>query len=237
VALAGYTNAGKTTLLHRLADGMAVDAGPEHDDETDSTPVADDLFVTLETTTRRGSVAGRPAVFTDTVGLLEGVPHDLVESFGTTLSEVRLSDVPVLVVDASDPVERVRAKLRVSVDALDVHDPLVALNKVDALGRRALEARREAVHDCLGGDGETVAVSARDGTGVGRLRQAVAERLPTERATFRLPNAPETESFLAWARDRGACKVTYEGEWVAVEFVSRPAVVDEARGRAPSEWR
>jgi GTP-binding protein HflX len=237
VALAGYTNAGKTTLLHRLADGMAVDAGPAHDDETDSAPVADDLFVTLETTTRRGSVAGRPAVFTDTVGLLDGVPHDLVESFGTTLSEVRGADVPVLVVDASDPIERVRAKLRVSVDAVDLAAPLVALNKVDVLDPGSLDARREAVDDCLGDDGETVAVSARDGTGVDRLRRAVAARLPTDRATFRLPNAPETESFLAWARERGACEVTYEGKWVAVEFVSRPAVVDEARGRAPSERR
>ena len=238
VALAGYTNAGKTTLLHRLADGLSVeeaDEGPTHADETDSTPVADDLFVTLETTTRRGEVAGRPAVFTDTVGLLDGVPHDLVESFGTTLSAVSGADVPVLVVDASDPVERVREKVRVSLDALDADGPLVALNKIDAVAPGGLAPRRETVRDALGDAGETVAVSARDGTGIARLREAVAERLPTERATFRLPNAPETESFLAWARERGACEVTYEGSEVAVGFVSRPAVVAEARGRVPGE--
>ncbi|MFC7229283.1 50S ribosome-binding GTPase [Salinirubellus salinus] len=237
VALAGYTNAGKTTLLHRLADGMSVEeAGGTagHDDAPDSTPVADDLFVTLETTTRRGSLGGRPAVFTDTVGLLDGVPHDLVESFGTTLSAVSGADVPVLVVDASDPVDRVREKVRVSLDALDVADPVVALNKVDALEPGALDARRDVVADLLDG-GEGVPVSARDGTGVDRLRRAVAARLPTDRATFRLPNAPETESFLAWVRERGACEVTYEGEWVAAEFVARPAVVAEARGRAPTE--
>ncbi|KPN31450.1 GTP-binding protein HflX [Halolamina pelagica] len=120
VAIAGYTNAGKSTLLHRLADDLSI-AGlaPDHDDIDGVAEVADRLFKTLETTTRRATIDGRRVLLTDTVGLVDGVPHDLVASFSATLDAVADSDAALLVVDASDPVAAMRSKLRVSLAEID----------------------------------------------------------------------------------------------------------------------
>jgi GTP-binding protein HflX len=197
VALAGYTNAGKSTLLHRLADDLdvhtdptvtddhaseaapgrspgdtqlagdataddpgqaALDDGSEpgqaaHADLDESTAAAADrLFKTLETTTRRATVDGRRLLVSDTVGFVADLPHDLVESFRTTLAEVRHADVVVVVVDATVDPDALRSRLTTANDVLgdvltDSDDPgsstpassadapsiVVALNKVDAL--------------------------------------------------------------------------------------------------------
>jgi GTP-binding protein HflX len=240
VALAGYTNAGKTTLFHRLADGLSVETGPGHDDETDSKPVGDALFVTLETTTRRGEVDGRPAIFTDTGGCWTAcyMPSTSRSEPLSRPSKGRTSRCPswTRATRSSGSAGRSRCRWTRSTPR-----PVVALDKIDVLGEGELAPRRAVVADLLGGEdgdgdgGTVVPVSARDGTGIERLRAAVADRLPTERARVDPPSAPGTESFLAWARERGACEVTYGGERVAVEFVSRPETVAEARGRAPTE--
>ena len=96
VALAGYTNAGKSTLLRQLADDLAVDSGDDSDDTTggahpdlaESATTEGRLFETLETTTRRATLEGRRVLLTDTVGLVGDLPHDLVRSFSAPLEEV-----------------------------------------------------------------------------------------------------------------------------------------------------
>ncbi len=101
VALAGYTNAGKSTLLRRLADDLSVDE-ERHDDLTVEASVENRLFETLGTTTRRALLGDRRLLLTDTVGFISDLPHWLVSSFETTLAESYQADVVCLVIDASD---------------------------------------------------------------------------------------------------------------------------------------
>lgn len=231
VAIAGYTNAGKSTLFHRLADDLSVETlDPGHADLEGVAAVEDRLFVTLDTTTRRATIEGRPVLLTDTVGLIDGLPHDLVASFSTTLDAVADSDVALLVVDASDSVETVREKVRVSLSALERPENVVCvLNKADLLDDSAIEARRAALPDELG---DAVAVSAVEGAGIDRLRELVAESVPTRTAAFDLPNTGETQAFLAWAYDRGAVEVDYGADRVRVGFEAHPDLVERAESRA-----
>src|SRR6266516_2925397 len=161
VALAGYTNAGKSTLLNRLSGAGVL--------------VEDKLFSTLDPTTRRLDLPdGRSATLTDTVGFIAKLPHDLVEAFKSTLEEVGRADLLVHLVDAAQPdpgqqIEAVRAVLA-EVGAAEVPELLV-LNKADLADdlTRARLARQFP---------DTPLVSAATGEGVERLLAEVAARLP-----------------------------------------------------------
>jgi GTP-binding protein HflX len=160
VALTGYTNAGKSALLNRLAGADVL--------------VQDALFATLDPTVRRTQTPdGRPYTLTDTVGFVRHLPHQLVDAFRSTLEEVVEADLVLHVVDASatdamDQVTAVRGVLY-EIGARD-HPELLALNKVDVAPPGWLSALRTAYPDA-------VAVSALTGEGVEELRQAIEERL------------------------------------------------------------
>jgi GTP-binding protein HflX len=157
VALAGYTNAGKSTLLNALT-GAEVGVG-------------DRLFHTLDPTTRSFELSGRDYLLTDTVGFIEKLPHQLVEAFKATLEETVLADLILHVVDAAALEERRLADMR-AVDAVleeigaGEKPRLLVLNKADLLGE---EERREALlrHP------DAVLVSALDGDGIEALRERV----------------------------------------------------------------
>src|ERR671934_57229 len=124
VALAGYTNAGKSTLLNALT-GSEVG-------------VRDRLFHTLDPTTRTLRLNGRPYLLTDTVGFIRKLPHQLVDAFGATLEETRLADLIVHVVDASVGEDEMVAMTRAVEDVLDEigagdRPRLLVLNKADRI--------------------------------------------------------------------------------------------------------
>jgi GTPase len=160
VALVGYTNAGKSTLLNRMTQAGVL--------------VEDRLFSTLDPTTRRLSLPGGEVVLlSDTVGFVRRLPHQLVEAFRSTLEEVADADLLVHVVDASAPdadaqIAAVRDVLR-EIGAGEVPE-LVALNKVDATDPDALTSLAGAHEGAVG-------VSAVTGEGVDKLLEAVAGRL------------------------------------------------------------
>ncbi|MFW5949287.1 MAG: GTPase HflX [Halolamina sp.] len=236
VTIAGYTNAGKSTLLHRLADDLSIDGlAPDHADLDGVAEVEDRLFKTLDTTTRRATIDDRPVLLTDTVGLVDGIPHDLVASFSATLDAVSESDAALVVADASDALDEMCEKLRVSLGELDAPPSalLVVLNKADLVADAELDARREAVEAVAGARiSQVLTVSALEGDGIDRLRAAVVDSLPASEATFDLPNSGETQSFLAWAYDRGRVGVEYAGDRVQVTFSARPSTVERARSEA-----
>jgi GTP-binding protein HflX len=157
IALAGYTNAGKSTLLNALT-GAEVGVG-------------DRLFHTLDPTTRSLELSGRDYLLTDTVGFIEKLPHQLVEAFKATLEETVLADLILHVVDASEPRERRRLDMRAVDEVLEEigageKPRLLVLNKADLLG----EEEREEVGLAHPG---AVLVSAVGGEGLDRLRERV----------------------------------------------------------------
>ena len=161
VAIVGYTNAGKSSLLNRLTGAGVL--------------VEDALFATLDPTTRRTETAdGRVYTLTDTVGFVRHLPHDLVEAFRSTLEESAQADLLLHVVDASDPdpegqIAAVRTVLA-EIGALQVPEQLV-LNKADVADEATILALRANHPDAL-------VVSARTGRGMDELRAVVDERLP-----------------------------------------------------------
>jgi GTPase len=178
IAIVGYTNAGKSSLLNALTGAGVL--------------VENALFATLEPTTRRGEFEdGRPFVLTDTVGFVRHLPTQLVEAFRSTLEEAVDADLLVHVVDGSDvnPLAQINAVRQVLNEVIHggaaaatsgtVHDrdtipELLVVNKIDAAGGLALAQLRRALPDA-------VFVSARTGEGLERLQQRMAELIaPTD---------------------------------------------------------
>jgi len=159
--LAGYTNAGKSSLLNRLTDAGVL--------------VENALFATLDPTVRRAETSdGRAYTLADTVGFVRHLPTQLVEAFRSTLEEVKEADLILHVVDASDadPEAQIRAVREVlgDIEALDVPEQLV-FNKVDAAAPEAVLRLRALAPDAL-------FVSARTGAGIEELKARIEQRLP-----------------------------------------------------------
>jgi GTPase len=160
VALVGYTNAGKSTLFNRLAGSEAY--------------VADQLFATLDTTTRRVYMGEDASVaISDTVGFIRDLPHTLVESFKATLEETIQADVLLHVVDTASPqreeqIAAVNAVLA-EIGAADVPQ-IVVLNQIDRVPGLAPEVVRDSCGKIL-----NIKVSAATGAGIDALREVLAE--------------------------------------------------------------
>ena len=176
VALVGYTNAGKSTLLNRLTSAGVL--------------VEDKLFSTLDPTTRRLELPdGRPCVFTDTVGFVRKLPHMLVEAFKSTLEEAIRADLLVHIVDGSEPepeaeYNAVRDVLG-EIGAATVPE-LIVVNKIDALSEVGLARIRRRFPDA-------VFISALTGQGVDAMLGQIAASVPH----------PEVEVDLLVPYDRG----------------------------------
>jgi GTP-binding protein HflX len=168
IAIVGYTNAGKSSLLNALTGAGVL--------------VENALFATLDPTTRRGEFAdGRPFVLTDTVGFVRHLPTQLIEAFRSTLEEVVDADLLVHVVDGSDanPLAQINAVRQVVNEVVADSDSkpapeLLVVNKIDAAQGLTLAQLRSTLPDA-------VFVSARTGDGLDRLQQKMSEMIaPTD---------------------------------------------------------
>jgi GTP-binding protein HflX len=179
VSLVGYTNAGKSTLFNALtrADNYA----------------ADQLFATLDTTSRRVHVGDDvEAVLSDTVGFIRGLPHPLIEAFKSTLDETAEADLLLHVVDAASPArdEQMAEVDRVLAEIGAAGVPrIVVFNKIDLADRTPAVVRDPC--DTI----ESVAVSARTGAGLDLLRGAIAEFSRRSSA-----DAPSSDEAPSWPR-------------------------------------
>ena len=161
VAIAGYTNAGKSSLLNRLTDAGVL--------------VENALFATLDPTVRKAQTPdGIGYTLSDTVGFVRSLPTQLVEAFRSTLEEVADADVILHVVDAShpDPEGQIHAVREVIAEVDARHIPeIIVLNKADAADPFVLERMRQR-------EPEHVIVSARTGEGIEELKQKIADTIP-----------------------------------------------------------
>jgi GTP-binding protein HflX len=190
VAIAGYTNAGKSSLLNRLTGAGVL--------------VENALFATLDPTVRRSeTAAGRVFTLADTVGFVRHLPHQLVEAFRSTLEEVADADLILHVVDGSDPdPESQLAAVREvfgDIGALEVPE-IVVVNKIDAADPTVLGRLRRIEPGC-------VLVSARTGEGLDELRRRLDDALPR-------PDV-EVRALVPYARGDLVSRVHREGDLLA----------------------
>ena len=235
VALAGYTNAGKSTLMRQLADDLDVSENEDLHPDLDPTAESEDrLFTTLGTTTRRADTGTRDVLLTDTVGFISDLPHWLVESFESTLDSVYRADLVLLVVDASESVAEMREKLVTCHDTLYERNeaPIVTvLNKIDRIDDEELAEKRAALEALAP---NPVAVSGLTGENVSELTARIEAELPDWREErLLLPLSDDAMSLVSWLYDHGNVEQEeYTGEEVLVEFAARPAIVEKARAKA-----
>jgi GTP-binding protein HflX len=169
VAIAGYTNAGKSSLLNRLTGAGVL--------------VENALFATLDPTVRKASTPnGRAITLADTVGFVRHLPHQLVEAFRSTLEEVTDADLILHVVDGSDAdpeaqIAAVREVLR-DVGGADVRE-LVVINKADVADEMSIARLRRH-------EPRSVVVSAHTGAGIEELLQAIEDELPHDERELRV---------------------------------------------------
>ncbi|MDQ3229517.1 MAG: GTPase HflX [Pseudomonadota bacterium] len=185
IALVGYTNAGKSTLFNALTGASAY--------------AADQLFATLDPTVRRVELPAGNALLADTVGFVRDLPHELVAAFRSTLSEAREADLLLHVIDAADPLREERIA---QVDAVLTEigageiPQLLVYNKIDRVMVRDSAVSDDSAgiamsprHDQPNEGRQRVWMSARDGTGIDLLRDALGQTVGLRRVTgeLRLP--------------------------------------------------
>lgn len=194
VAIAGYTNAGKSSLLNRLTGADVL--------------VENALFATLDPTVRKTQSAdGRIYTFVDTVGFVRLLPHQLVEAFKSTLEEVSESDLIVHVVDGShpDPLEQLRAVRQVinEIGGGEIME-IIAINKADV-------SAPEVLMNLLRNESNAYAISARTGYGVDTLVKAIEAALPKPKV--------EINAVIPFSRGDLVSAVHEQGEIISEEYL------------------
>jgi GTP-binding protein HflX len=214
VAIAGYTNAGKSSLLNKLTDAGVL--------------VENALFATLDPTVRKSQTSeGRVYTLSDTVGFVRHLPHQLIDAFKSTLEEVSGADLIVHVVDGShpDPFEQIRAVREVITEIGGGEIPeIIAINKVDV-------ADPDVVMEILRKEKNSFAFSARTGFGIDGLVRAIEKSLPH-------PNV-EINALIPYDRGDLVSAVHERGEILSEEYVETGtqmrALVDGGLAKAIEE--
>lgn len=217
VALVGYTNAGKSTLLRQLTDADVL--------------AEDKLFATLDPTSRGLTLpSGKEVVLTDTVGFIQNLPHDLVAAFRATLEEANEADLLLHVVDSSSPMrERQQRVVEEVLQELGAggKPTLTVYNKIDRCTEDALSL--------LTGGPDTLRTNAFEEADLARLREAIEDRLLGDAATFRIPASRGDLAALAY---RVGEVLSQEAEEDSLLLTVRLNPADmEKRGRELTEYR
>ena len=215
VAIAGYTNAGKSSLLNRLTNAGVL--------------VQNALFATLDPTVRRSETSdGRTYTLTDTVGFVKHLPHDLIDAFKSTLEEVSGADVIVHVVDGShpDPLGQIKAVRGVIADIGGAKIPeIIALNKADI-------ADPEMIAQVLIQEPDAYLISVHSGVGIEKLTRAIESSLPRPRIEIR--------TVLPYDRGDLVSQIHEHGEILSQEYLpegtSLHAMVDGSLAHALEKY-
>jgi len=221
ISLAGYTNAGKSSLFNALAEA--------------TTRVDNALFTTLSTTTRLIEFSNRKFLLTDTVGFIDRLPLALVEAFHSTLEETIFSDLIIVILDINEPIESIKKKNKTCLETIDRIGasgvPVVtALNKIDRLTEAEANQKFEELKE------ETtnpILISAKARTNLDMVRYEILRKLEGYiQASFSAPLTNATMSLVSWVHKGADVKKTeYTENSVQMVFEASPEFAKKAINR------
>jgi GTP-binding protein HflX len=221
ISLAGYTNAGKSSLFNALAEA--------------TTRVDNALFTTLSTTTRLIEFSNRKFLLTDTVGFIDRLPLTLIEAFHSTLEETIFSDLIILVLDINEPIETIKKKNKTCQETID-HigaagvSVITALNKIDRLTEAEANQKFEELKE------ETknpILISAKARTNLDLVRYEILRKLEGYiQASFSVPLTNATMSLVSWVYKGADVKRTdYTENLVRMVFEASPEFAGKVKNR------
>jgi GTP-binding protein HflX len=226
ISLSGYTKAGKSSLFNVLAK--------------ETVPVDTALFTTLSTTTRLVTVSKKKFLLTDTVGFIDRLPLTLIEAFHSTLEETIYSDLILLMVDASEPMNTMEKKLSTCLETIERIGAggiptIVVLNKIDLASGADIQQKIETLKDRAK---TLVPISALYGTNIERLERGILNEFRDYvRASFTIPVAKETMRFMAWLFEGADVQAAdYTADSVRVVFEASPSFAEKVRNRVMKEF-
>lgn len=221
ISIVGYANAGKSSLFNALS--------------AEDLLVEDRMFSTLSTTTRRFHKSKKKLLLTDTVGFIKDLPVWLIESFKSTLEEVFLSDVVLLLLDGSDPLEDFNRKLTVALDTLlpkaQQENIIPVINKIDLISEKEKEIREGIIQTRdLVNDVSFISVTRNEGL------EAFIERLhgfflPPLTLRIRVPMEDGISSTLSWLYENAEVEKVVYGKKVDIKLRCHETVLDKIRER------
>ncbi len=219
ISLAGYTSAGKSSLFNALTEETArVDKA---------------LFTTLSTTTRLLEFSRRKFLLTDTVGFIDRLPLTLIEAFHSTLEETIYSDLIILVLDISEPLEKIEKKNRVCLETIDRIEAsgipvITTLNKIDLLPEAETKQKLEILKHQIK---NPILISALRKTNLEMLKQEVLKTLEDYvKASFSIPLTKQAMPFMSWVHEGAEVqKVNYTNNSVQVTLEANPMVAEKIR--------
>lgn len=226
ISLAGYTKAGKSSLFNALAE--------------ETVPVDKGLFTTLSTTTRLVVFSNKKFLLTDTVGFIDRLPLTLIEAFHSTLEETIFSELILLVLDTSEPVDLMEKKLAVSLETIErigaAAVPIITvMNKVDLISPTELQGKIDRLKDRAV---TMVPISALHKTNIEELKREILKKLRNYvRVSFTIPLKKETMPFMGWLfKSADVLKTDYTQDSVHAVFEADPTFAERARKRIEREF-
>jgi GTP-binding protein HflX len=219
VSLAGYTSSGKSTLFNALTSETAL--------------VDKSLFTTLSTQTRMIEFSNRKFLLTDTVGFIDRLPISLIEAFHSTLEETIFSDLIVLLVDFSEPLDTIKKKNNVCLDTINRLGasgiPMVtALNKIDLVKPEMRQEKLDALKECVK---NPIMLSAKRQINLEELKKHILRVLENyQAAQFSIPLSGNVMPFISWLHQKADIhKEEFTNDSVNVEFEANPSVMEQVK--------
>ncbi|MCJ7699772.1 GTPase HflX, partial [Candidatus Bathyarchaeota archaeon] len=219
ISLAGYTNAGKSSLFNALTE--------------ETVRVDKSLFTTLSTTTRMVEFSNRKFLLTDTVGFIDRLPLSLIEAFHSTLEETIYSDLIILVLDLSEPIETIEKKNNVCLETIDRLGAsgiptITALNKIDLISEAETKQKLKALEEKTQ---NPIFLSAKCQTNLDLLRQEILKILENYvQAQFSVPLTNKAMPFISWVHEKTEIrKKNFTNDSVQVVFEATPELAEQVR--------
>ncbi len=189
VAIAGYTNAGKSTLMNALT--------------TADVEVSGRMFTTLDTKTRSFEALGRKIIITDTVGFISRLPHILIDAFYATLKEINTADLILLLIDGNDSIENIKRKVLASVNTLgaigaNIIPIIPVLNKIDIA--QNIDEKEQIIEAAL--RKKPIKISAKNQVNIDNLKEYILEILETISFHIKIPNTDDGMSLVSKIHDK-----------------------------------